>query len=136
MTEQPEKVIVNDSGAQELIGYEVRIFADRTEAHLPLGPQHLNRRGYMHGGLFSLLLDSCCGYAASRAFADDASQLVVTLSLTTNYLAPADGSRLKAVGRVDRAGRSIAFASGEIYNDRGDIIATGTAAFKTAGPGR
>ncbi len=133
---EPEKVIRGDSGAMASVGYEIRIFEDRSEAHLELDERHLNRRGFMHGGFYALLLDSCCGYAASRALSPDASQLVVTLNLTTNYLAPADGKQLKAVGWATRAGRSVVFCNGKIFNDREELIATCSATFKTTGAGK
>jgi len=130
VSEEPERIIRNDSGAQTLIGYEIRIFADRTEAILPLEERHLNRQGFLHGGLFALLLDSCCGYAASRAMKDDASQKVVTLNLQTNYLAPGSGKLVKATGKVTKAGRSIIFADGHVCDEHGTILVTGNCTFK------
>ncbi len=128
---EPEKIISNDSGAMGMVGYEIHIFADRSEAHLDLRDDHLNRRGFVHGGLYALLLDSCCGYAASRALSDKAAQPVVTLNLNTNYLAPADGNHLKAIGWATRAGKSIVFCNGKIFNDQEELIATCSATFKS-----
>ncbi|MFD0915817.1 PaaI family thioesterase [Pseudahrensia aquimaris] len=126
----PERVIEADSAAQKHIGYVVHIFADRSEALLKLEPQHLNRNGKLHGGLISLLIDSSSGYAASRALSDDADAMVVTVSLTTNYLAPADGTSVRAIGRVVRAGRSIVHTTGEIVDENGVVLATGSGVFK------
>ena len=130
MSEKPIKIIRNDSGAQSLIGYEVHIFEDRVEAILPVRDQHRNRLGYLHGGLTALLLDSTCGYAASRALRVNGPSPVVTLNLQTSFLAPGKGAEMRAVSRVTRAGRSIVFADGEVYDESGVLLATGTGTFK------
>ncbi|MDA8870707.1 PaaI family thioesterase [Rhizobiaceae bacterium] len=106
------------------------MFADRTETRLTLDERHTNRHGTFHGGLATVLLDSACGFAASRALSEDASQLMVTLSFTTNYLAPGRGPVIVATGRVVLAGGSIVYTEGEIRDDDGTVIATGTGVFK------
>ncbi len=127
---EPEKIVRGDSGAQQMIGYEVHIFADRAEAHLNIEDKHLNRRGYLHGGITALLIDSSCGYASSRALSDDVSQPVVSLNIEVAYLAPGEGKSLKAVARARKVGRSIVFCNVEITRDDGTLIATGNGVFK------
>lgn len=131
---EPERIIEVDSGAQQHIGYHVHIFPDRSEAHLHIEPHHRNRNGTLHGGLFALLLDSACGYAASRSLSTDGEALVVTVSLTTNYLAPATGDFVKSVGTVTKTGRSIIYGSGEIFDADGTLLATGSGVFKARRP--
>ena len=131
--EKPEKIVTGETGLQENLGYEHHIFADRCETHLVMDGRHTNRHGGLHGGLHSVLLDSACGFAASRALSDDAEQLVVTLSQTTNFLAVSKDLNIRTIGRVTRAGRSVVYATGEVYDGTGKLLSTGSCVFKKVG---
>lgn len=131
--EKPEQIIRGETGLQKNLGYENRIFADRCETHLVIDDRHTNRHDGLHGGMHAILMDSACGFAASRALSDKADQLVVTISLTTNYLAPAGDKKVHAVGRVTRAGRSIVYAEGHVVDGKGTILSTCTGVFKKVG---
>jgi len=131
--ETPERIIVGETGLQKNLGYENRIFADRCESHLIMDDRHTNRRDGLHGGIHAILLDSACGFAASRAFSDDGSQLVVTLSLNTNYLAPPKDNHIYAVARVSHAGRSVVYTEGKVFDGQDRLLATGTAVLKKVG---
>ena len=130
MTETPERIVADETGAQRALGYVHHVFADRTETRLTLDDRHTNRHGTLHGGLATMMLDSACGFAASRHFSDDASQLVVTLSFTTNYLAASRGRELTATGRFTGGGRSVAYCEGRLTDDENVLIATATGVFK------
>ncbi len=127
---QDEIVIEHDSAVMRHMGYVVRIYADRTEISLPIEDHHRNRRDVLHGGVLAMLLDSSLGYAASRHLAEDASVAVVTVSLTTNFLAPAEDGTVRAVGRVTGGGYKTIFAAGEVVDEAGNILATATGVFK------
>ena len=133
MSETPEKIIHGETGLQQNLGYVNHIYPDRCETHLQMDGRHTNRHSGLHGGIHAILLDSACGFAASRGFSEKADQLVVTLSLTTNYLGPAGDTNIRAIGRLTRAGRSIAYANGEIYDGKGTLLATGSGVFKKIG---
>jgi len=130
--EMPEQIVDSETGLQRAIAYVNHVYADRTETHLEMDERHTNRHGSLHGGIYSILMDSACGFAASRSFSSDASQLVFTVSFTTNYLAAAKAGHVYAVGRVSRAGRSVAFCNGEVFDSEGTLVATGTGVFKKA----
>ena len=131
--EVPEKIVKGETGLQKNLGYENRIFADRCETHLMMDERHTNRHDGLHGGMHAILLDSACGFAASRALSEKADQLVVTLSLTTNYLAPAADNNIHAVGKVTKAGRSIVYAEGKVFDGKRNLLSTGTGVFKKVG---
>ena len=133
MNDTPERIVIGETGLQKALTYEHRIYADRTESHLVMDERHTNRHGGLHGGIHAILMDSACGFAASRALSDDASQLVTTVSLTTNYVALAKDSNIHAVGRVSRAGRSIVYVNGEVFDGQGNLLATGTSILKKVG---
>ncbi|MGI9364191.1 MAG: PaaI family thioesterase [Rhizobiaceae bacterium] len=133
MNEHPERIIAGETGLQRNLGYENRLYADRCETHMVMDERHTNRHDSLHGGIHAILLDSACGFAASRALSDDGSQLVVTLSLNTNYLFAPKDKNIHAVARVTRAGRSIIYTEGKVYDGKNNLLATGTAVLKKIG---
>ena len=135
MNEKPEHIIEGETGLQRALGYVNYLYADRCETHLDIDERHKNRSEMLHGGIHAILIDSACGFAASRAFSENGDQRIVTLSLTTNYLASASDGHIVASGRVTRAGRSIVYAAGEVRDERGELLATGNGVFKRVGSG-
>ena len=91
---------------------------------LDLAPHHLNRRGVTHGGVITSLLDSALGAAVISSI--PAEWWCATTSLSTQFLEGAGQGRLTATGRVLRRGRRVAFAEGEVRDERQRVIATAT----------
>lgn len=79
-----------------------------------------NSRGDIHGGVVAALLDAAMGNALRSALKDGEGS--ATVSLTVNYLRPARG-KLIALGRVVRAGRSIASVDAQIEDSTGLVVA-------------
>lgn len=124
------------SGAHALVGYDVDLSDPDGLARvvLEIGPQHLNRNGTLHGGIHAMMLDAAAGFAASRLLADGGPEIVpvVTLSLTTDYVAPAQSGRVEAVGRVSGGGYKIVHADAEIRDADGRLCSRATGVFKRA----
>lgn len=99
----------------------VRRGGGEAEVALELGPHHLNRRGVVHGGVICALVDSALGAAVISAIPPE--WWCATISLSTQFLDGAGRGRLRATGRVVRRGSRVAFAGGEVRDDRGRIIA-------------
>jgi len=59
----------------------------------------------------------------------DPGVAVATISMTLNYLAPAQGE-LTCNGRVVRGGRSVVFAEAEVVDERGTTACRVTATFR------
>ncbi|HEX7128049.1 MAG TPA: PaaI family thioesterase [Thermodesulfobacteriota bacterium] len=97
---------------------------------LPFRPDFGNSRGDVHGGLVASLLDITLSQAVRSAHAGSS---VATISLTVNYLSPAKGE-LVCRGEVSRRGRTVAFAEGEVRDERGTPVcrASGTYRLLTA----
>ncbi len=100
----------------------VRKDAGGSEVVLDLAPHHLNRRGVAHGGVITSLLDSALGAAVIASMPRE--WWCATTSLSTQFLDGVGRGRLRATGRVLRRGRSVAFAAGEVRDDRDRVIAT------------
>lgn len=116
-----------DMGLQNILGYVTHIYDDRTEIYLDVRDIHLNRAGLLHGGIFCTLLDSACGYAASRHLSKEVNQRVVTLTLNTNFLAPGRPGPIKAIGRVTGGGHKTIFTEGKVFDKNDKLLASATA---------
>jgi uncharacterized protein (TIGR00369 family) len=91
-------------------------------ACIDLQPHHRNRRGVAHGGVVSALLDSALGAAVISAIPKE--WWCATISISIQFVAGGRGDRLTATGRFQRRGVRVAFASGEVRDDRGHLVAT------------
>ncbi|WP_313804451.1 PaaI family thioesterase [Sphingobium sp.] len=116
------------------------LYSKRDEAGISFGllleERHANFSMHAHGGVIAAMSD----IALTNAIRDarEPPTPPVTLSLTTEYLAPASiGEWLIAEVTVRSAGRSIAFASAEFRSDgRLCAIAHGTFKYVRAAPER
>ena len=84
--------------------------------------EHANVAGAVHGGLLATLCDTALGRAV-RAHADDDISGAVTISLTTDYLAPATpGAWLEARTKVEKLGGRLAFADCALTADGREVV--------------
>jgi uncharacterized protein (TIGR00369 family) len=96
---------------------------------------HLNPLGLVHGGLYASMLDVALAMSGSFRPAPEGLYPGLTLSLTTQFIAPLqleDGFAL-AKARWTGGGKSVFFAEGEILSPDGRVIASASGVFK---PGR
>lgn len=116
---------------QRLIGFRM---VDWSEGYarfeLPLRDELMNRYGIPHGGLYAVLLDTVLGYAGSFTGDANARQMVMTLSLTTNFLSRPAGGTLIGEGRRTGGGKSTYFAEGTVRDETGVLVATATGTFR------
>lgn len=90
----------------------------RTEIHLPHWPGVEQQHGFVHGGVVGMIADSAAGYAAMTMVPASAS--VLTVEYKMNLVAPADGEKLIARGKVSRPGRTLIVTQAEVYTVKGD----------------
>ena len=96
---------------------------------------HLNPLGLVHGGLYASMLDVALAMSGSYQPAPEGLYPGLTLSLTTQYIAPLnleDGIALAKAWRTG-GGKSLFFAEGEVLSPDGRVIASASGVFK---PGR
>lgn len=94
------------------------------------------RRGILHGGVISAVLDATGGFAIMLALAKEPKPgeklsfpNLGTIDLRVDYLRPGRGKHFVATGRVVRLGNRIAVTHMELHNDEGELISTGAAAY-------
>jgi uncharacterized protein (TIGR00369 family) len=87
------------------------------EIVLPFSDKILQQHGFIHAGAVATIADSACGYAALSVMPDDAA--VLTTEFKIHLLSPAKGERIRAVGRVVRAGKKLVITMGEVFADGG-----------------
>jgi len=71
------------------------------------------QHGFIHAGIIATVLDSACGYAAFSLM--PAGAAVLTVEFKINLLAPATGDRFKAVAQVQKSGRTVSVANGDMF---------------------
>ena len=85
----------------------------RTEIHLPHWSGVEQQHGFVHGGVVGMIADSAAGYAAMTMVPASAS--VLTVEYKMNLVAPADGEKLIARGKVARPGRTLIITQAEVF---------------------
>ena len=85
----------------------------RTEIHLPHWTGVEQQHGFVHGGVVGMIADSAAGYAAMSVVPETAS--VLTVEYKMNLVAPADGEKLIARGKVVRPGKTLIVTQAEVF---------------------
>lgn len=110
----------------------VHVAEGEVDIALPFSERLVQQDGFLHAGVVAGATDSACGYAALTRMEPGAE--VLTVEFKINLLAPAEGERLVARGRVVRSGRSLTVCRGDavtISGGRETHVATMTATMIT-----
>ncbi len=90
---------------------------------------HLQQNGFLHGGVTATLCDVTTGIAAYTTVQE--SKNVVTADLKVSYLNPSTSKKVKAVGKVRKAGNFLIYCECDVFDIRENegevLIATATA---------
>jgi uncharacterized protein (TIGR00369 family) len=107
----------------------------RARVALTLAPQHLNRSGVMHGGLYSVLVDAAGGLCGLYSADPAVPRKAFTLSLTTSFLDAVGRGTIVATGTLRRPGRRVYFSTVDVHADDGRLLAVGEGTFLHRAPG-
>ena len=119
---------------QSLLGFRKTEFGDGiARFELDLRPEHMNRAGIPHGGVYAAMLDTALGSAGCYIGDDNDFRAAVTLNLNISFTAAPRGRRLIAEGRKVGGGRKIYFSEGTVEDDTGAIVARATGTFRYMG---
>ena len=89
-----------------------------------LDRKHLQGYGYVHGGVYSALIDSAGFFAVYTQVEGDNS--AATIEMKVNYLSSVKSGKLLAHARCINLGKSIGLAEVEIKNEENKLLAHGT----------
>jgi uncharacterized protein (TIGR00369 family) len=104
----------------------VRVDAERREVEIEFmpGSQFLQGAGVVQGGAVAAMLDVAMVCAALAVIPDGKS--VVTSTLNVSYLRAARHGRFRAIGTVERSGRTLVFARARLEDAHGEPVASGS----------
>ena len=111
-----KKVAVGQSGFSTFLGVEpITCWGGKSELLLHVRPDMTQHHGFAHGAIVGLMADNACAWAASSVAGD-----VVTGSYSINFLAPARGKRLRALGSVVKAGKRQVIVRADVWSEDAD----------------
>jgi len=100
-------------GVMRLIGASLaRVEPGAVDIELPFRDDLTQQHGFFHAGITSTIADSAGGYAGFTLF--PASSSVLTVEFKINLVAPGDGEKLIARGRVKKPGRTLTVCELEV----------------------
>jgi uncharacterized protein (TIGR00369 family) len=106
-------------GAMALIGATLtQVAPGAVDIAVDFRPELSQQHGFFHGGIVGTAADSAGGYAAFSLMPADTS--VLTVEYKMNLIAPADGTRLIARGRVIKPGRTLTICNVDVFVLRDD----------------
>ena len=133
------KIIAEHVPFNKVLGLEVASDdPENAQLRFAMRPELIGntRRGILHGGVISAVLDVTAGFAIMLALhkAPQPGEKpefpnIGTIDLRVDFLRPGRGKHFLATGRVVRLGKRIAVTHMELENDEGELIATGGAAY-------
>jgi len=122
--------------AAVLLGFElvsIDPHAGTIEVAFNATEQFLNPAGTIQGGLLAAMLDDTLGPALVATLSR--GEWAPTTDLHVQFLSPARPGRIVGRGRVVRRGGQVAFMTGELRDENGNVLATAiaTAAIRRSG---
>lgn len=83
-----------------------------------------NPAGFVQGGILAAMLDDTMGPAVFAM--TDGKLYTATITVTVNYLSPANPGRITGEARVTQLGKTVAFVEGRLTAADGTLLATAT----------
>ncbi|MEQ8292635.1 MAG: PaaI family thioesterase [Roseovarius sp.] len=83
------------------------------EVEAPILPGSLQQQGFAHAGLTFAIGDTAAGYSALSVMPEDSE--ILTTELKINLLAPGQGEKLIARGKVIKPGRRLVIVQSDVY---------------------
>ncbi len=84
-------------------------------AYLAHRSEHTQQNGYLHAGILMSLADIVCGLAAYSLMAE--GENVLSVNINASLMRPARANRIRAEGRVVKAGRHLYFTEASLFTE-------------------
>jgi len=115
-----------------LLGFHVDSLAPgRAVLSMQVKDLHKQIHDVVHGGVLAALADTAAAIAAYTVVPRGAE--LATIELKINYLSAVPGGKIKAEGKVLRAGRNFVVTECEVFNAKGGLAAKALLTFGAAG---
>ena len=98
---------------------------------MEIRPEFMTSWGTAHGGSILALLDITLSMTARTLY--DPPRSIMTIDLSTQFIGTTTG-RLKAEGRVMKAGQTTIFCEGEARDEKGELVAKAIGTFRARSP--
>lgn len=112
---------------RDLLGFRIEPDDDVATASLDVEERHLNPNGAVHGAVMFALVDTAMGRATMMSL--DEGNACATVDITTRFLRPCLGGRIRATATVRKAGRRIVHLDGVVVDDAGREVMAATGVF-------
>jgi uncharacterized protein (TIGR00369 family) len=89
-------------------------------------PAHFNLNGTLHGGVVMALLDTAMGFAVVKRVAAN-GRINAAAEMSTRFLAPVRGGRLRAEATILKIGKRLAIVEGRAFDEGGALVAVASA---------
>lgn len=76
--------------------------------------------GFFHAGVVTSIVDSACGYAALSIMPENAR--VLSVEFKVNLLRPCTGSKIIAIGKVIKSGKTLSVCEGTVWDEKEEKI--------------
>lgn len=118
-------------GFHSVLGYRQASWEENEAAiELELQPKHLNMGGVIHGGVLSSLLDIALAQAGTYCPYPGRVRKAVTLTLTTTFTGQCSSGTIRITGHKRAGGTRIFNSTGEVHDDKGNLLAIGEGTFR------
>ncbi len=119
---------VQGSAFNRWVGLDLASLGDgRSEMRLTLRPYHYNAQGLVHGGIISVLADTCIGLALRSRLTSGWTHR--TAQLGVHFLARGEGETLVGRGRAVHSGQRTGYGEAELFDGSDRLIGRASATF-------
>lgn len=84
-------------------------------------PEHFNPMGTVHGGVLCSIADSAMGIAHASTLGE--GETGTTLELKINFVRPVWSDKLRAIGKVTKAGKTISLVECDVLDSKNRLVA-------------
>jgi len=106
----------------ELIGFRIDgVERGSSEISLEADERHWNPMGTLHGGVLCDIADAAMGFAYASQL--EVGESFTTLELKINFMKPVMRGKVRALGRVVKAGRTVGLVECDILDQKGSLVA-------------
>lgn len=118
-------------GFSDHIGIEdIGFVESRYKVGLQICQDHLNANNTLHGGVVATLLDACMARVFFLGLPPEEMATLkagVTVEMKINFLRTQGPGYVYALGTMIKRGRTTSFTEGELFDDKGELLAKASA---------